>query len=246
MLDVRLFRNPRFTAASGSIATGFFVLTGFTFLITQYFQFIKGYTPFSTGLRILPVAISIAVAAILGTRVAVAIGNKAVVASGLALFGAALFWIATNGASTPYIAIVGQMIVGGTGLGLITAPSTEAIMGVIGSVAASLYARRLGTTIPQGLPAQVVTTARGSVGGALVAAQHLPSSVEHALIGSSFGAFLHSFSWSLRVAGGVALAGAMMAAALLPARPGVTVPGADDDEEEAEVIRLPGVEEALG
>ena len=56
MLDISLFRNLRFTAASGSITTAFFALAGFGFLITQYFQFLKGYSPFSTGLRILPVA----------------------------------------------------------------------------------------------------------------------------------------------------------------------------------------------
>src|SRR5262249_5301039 len=77
MLDVNLFRNLRVTAASGSITIGFFTLAGFTFLITQYFQFVRGYTAFQTGLRILPVAMSIAVAAVLGTRVAVKIGNKA-------------------------------------------------------------------------------------------------------------------------------------------------------------------------
>ena len=39
---------------------------------------------------------------------------------------------------------------------------------------------------------------------------------------AAIGAFLHSVSGALRVAGGVALAGAVMAAALLPARPRVT------------------------
>src|SRR5438105_9338875 len=83
MLDVRLFRNPRFTAASGSITIGFFALAGFTFLITQYFQFVRGFTALGTGVRILPVAVSIAVAAVLGTRLAVGVGNKSVVAVGL-------------------------------------------------------------------------------------------------------------------------------------------------------------------
>src|SRR5439155_1173254 len=124
MLDISLFRNLRFTAASGSITTGFFTLAGFTFLITQYFQFIRGYSAFETGLRILPVAMSIAVAAVVGTRLAVKIGNKAVVATGLAMFGLALWWISTVSASSPYIVLVGQMIMGGGGLGLITAPAT--------------------------------------------------------------------------------------------------------------------------
>src|SRR3989449_1841592 len=37
MLDVSLFRNLRFTAASGSVTIAFFGITGFSFLITQYF-----------------------------------------------------------------------------------------------------------------------------------------------------------------------------------------------------------------
>jgi EmrB/QacA subfamily drug resistance transporter len=200
MLDVRLFRNLRFTAASGSITIAFLTLAGFTFLITQYFQFIKGYTPLGTGVRLLPVATALAVAALVGTRLAVRVGNKAVVATGLALWGIALLWIAVNDASTSYLVIAGQMIVGGGGIGLITAPATEAIMGAVstakagvgsavndatrlfgtalgvavtGSVAASLYTNRLDENIPHHLPAQAENAAEGSVGGALVAAQTL-------------------------------------------------------------------------
>jgi EmrB/QacA subfamily drug resistance transporter len=200
MLDVRLFRNPRFSAASGAIAVGFFTLAGFTFLITQYFQFVQDYSPLGAGLRLLPVASSVAVAAVVGTKLAVRVGNKAVVATGLALWAVALLWISTADGSTPYVEIVGQMILGGGGLGLITAPATEAIMGavpvekagvgsavndatrlfgaalgvaVIGSVAASLYEHRLGATLPPDLPAQATAAAKTSFGGALVAAQRL-------------------------------------------------------------------------
>ena len=56
MLDVRLFRNPRFTAASGAIALAFFGLFGFIFLITQYFQVVRGYDPLRAGLATLPFA----------------------------------------------------------------------------------------------------------------------------------------------------------------------------------------------
>ena len=57
MLDVALFRNPRFTAASGSVAVSFFALQGFIFLVTQYFQFIRTFSPLGTGVRLLPVAV---------------------------------------------------------------------------------------------------------------------------------------------------------------------------------------------
>ena len=250
MLDVGLFRNLRFTATSGSITIAFFTLAGFTFLITQYFQFVKGYGPLGTGVRLLPVASSIAVASVLGTRLAVRIGNKAVVAAGLASFGAVLFWIAVNTASTSYLVIVMQMLVGGGGLGLITAPATEAIMGavpaekagvgsavndatrlfgaalgvaVIGSVAASLYASRLGVLVPPSIPVAAASAAKGSLGGALVAAQQLAqgghAALAHDLVAAAVSAFLRGFMGSLRVAGLVALGGSVMAALLLPSRP---------------------------
>ncbi|MBO0715481.1 MAG: MFS transporter, partial [Acidimicrobiales bacterium] len=86
MLDVSLFRNPRFTAASGSVAIAFFALQGFIFLVTQYFQFIRDFSPLGTGVRLLPVAMSVAVGSVLGTRLAVRAGNKAVVALGMLSF----------------------------------------------------------------------------------------------------------------------------------------------------------------
>jgi len=147
--------------------------------------------------------------------------------------------------------IVAQMIVFGTGMGLTQAPATEAIMGavpkekagvgsavndatrlfggtlgvaVIGSVAASLYTSQLAATLPGGLPARALTAARGSVGGATIAAQqvsrtgfaHLGSQLKDAAVL----AFLHSFAGGCLVAGGVAAAGALVAIFLLPARPG--------------------------
>ena len=58
MLDVKFFRNPRFTAASLGITLMFFAMFGSIFLLTQYFQFVLGYTPLETGVRFLPIAAS--------------------------------------------------------------------------------------------------------------------------------------------------------------------------------------------
>ena len=66
MLDVRLFADRRFSAASGAVTVTFFALSGFIFLITQYFQVVRDFGPLSTGARILPVAISIAIASVVG------------------------------------------------------------------------------------------------------------------------------------------------------------------------------------
>ena len=43
MLDVGVFTNMRFTAGSLSVTFAFFALFGFIFMVTQYFQFVRGY-----------------------------------------------------------------------------------------------------------------------------------------------------------------------------------------------------------
>ena len=200
MLDVSLFRNPRFTAASASVAISFFALSGFIFLVTQYFQFLKGYGPLSTGVRLLPVASCVALSSILGARLAVRVGTKLVVAAGLFLMAGFYVWVTRAASTTSYGTIAAQMVVLGTGMGLTSAPATDAIMGVvpkakagvgsavndatrllggtlgvaiIGSVYASLYASRLATALPAGLPATLARTAHESVGAALTVATSL-------------------------------------------------------------------------
>jgi EmrB/QacA subfamily drug resistance transporter len=200
MLEVALFRNPRFTAASAAVAIAFFALMGFIFLMTQYFQVVRVFSPLGTGVRLLPVAASMAAASVAGSRLAVRAGNKIAVGTGLACYCAAFLWISTVSQSTSYLIIAAQMVVLGTGIGLTAAPATEAIMGavrnekagtgsavndatrlfgatlgvaVIGSVAQTLYTSHLNPALPAGLPATAVTAARGSVGGAAATAQQL-------------------------------------------------------------------------
>jgi EmrB/QacA subfamily drug resistance transporter len=186
MLDVHLFRNPRFTAASASVAISFFALSGFIFLVTQLFQFLRGYAPLSTGVRLLPVATCVAIASILGARLAVRVGTKLVVAAGLFLMSAFYLWVSTSSITTTYATVAAQMVVLGTGMGLTSAPATEAIIGVVpkakagvgsaindamrllggtlgvavmGSVYASLYASRLTARLPHEVPAAAARAA---------------------------------------------------------------------------------------
>ncbi len=200
MLDVSLFRDPRLTAASASVAISFFALSGFIFLISQYSQFLKGWSPLSTGVRLLPVASFVAISSIVGTKLAMRLGTKLIVASGLFSMAAFYLWVTTASTSTAYGTIAAQMVVLGTGMGLTSAPATEAIMGVvpkakagvgsavndatrllgatlgvavIGSVYASLYASRLTRALPARLPASIDRTAHASVGAALTVAVKL-------------------------------------------------------------------------
>ena len=198
MLDVRLFRNMRFSAASAAVTVAFFTLFGFIFLITLYFQFVRGYGPLSTGVRLLPVALSVGAGSVAGTQLAVRAGTKLVVTTGLVAMAGFYGWVAaTTTATLSYGIIAAQMVLYGLGLGLTSAPATESIMGavprakagvgsavndstrliggtlgvaVIGSVYASVYASRLTATMPPAVPAPVAAIAHESVGAAYVAA----------------------------------------------------------------------------
>jgi EmrB/QacA subfamily drug resistance transporter len=208
MLDVGLFANLRFSAASGAVTVAFFTLFGFIFLITMYFQLLNGYSPFSTGVRLLPVAFSMGAASLMGPRLAVRLGNNAVVGTGLALMAVGFAWISRSSAHTPYIEIVGQMLVTAGGMGLATAPATEAIMGVvpkekagvgsavndatrefggtlgvavIGSVFASLYIHTLQTSrAAAAVPAALLARSKESLGAALAGARQLAPNNPHA------------------------------------------------------------------
>ena len=200
MLDVGLFRNLRFSAASGAVTITFFSLMGFIFLVTLYFQFLKGYAPFGTGVRLLPVATLTGITSVLGTGLAVRRGTKLVVAAGLVSLAAGLAWTSSASASTSYLTIAGQMVLIGSGIGLTSAPATESIMGavapakagvgsaindatrilggtlgvaVIGSIYASLYASRILSGLGVHLPAAAAGAAHSSIGGALGAAGQL-------------------------------------------------------------------------
>src|SRR5215471_6528726 len=198
MLDVRLFRNLRFSVASGAVTVSFFTLFGFIFLITQYFQFVRGYGPLSTGVRLLPVALSVGAGSVAGTQLAVRAGTKLVVTIGLVAMAGFYGWVAaTISATVSYGVIAAQMVVYGLGLGLTSAPATESIMGaistakagvgsavndstrlvggtlgvaVLGSVYASVYASRLTATMPAAVPGPAAATAHQSVGAAYLAA----------------------------------------------------------------------------
>jgi EmrB/QacA subfamily drug resistance transporter len=241
MVDLSLFRNLRFTAASGSVTVAFFSITGFSFLITQYFQFFKGYGPLSTGVHLLPVAISVATASIVGTKLAVRFGTKQVVTVGLFCLGGFFAWVSTATTGTSYLEIAGQMVLGGSGVGLVSAPATEAIMGVvptakagvgsalndatrllgstlgvaiIGSVYASLYASRLTAALPSALPAHLARAAHDSAGAALAVAGRLASTGHASLAGAVHDAASHAFFGGFSV-GCLVAAGVSAAAAFV-------------------------------
>jgi EmrB/QacA subfamily drug resistance transporter len=258
MLDVSVFVNRRFSGGSLAVTAGFLTLFGFIFVITQYFQFIKAYSAFETGLRLLPVAISIAVASIVGPRIVERIGTTAVVVAGLAIFAAGLGWASTVDASTSYAVIAAQMVLLGGGLGLTTAPATESIMGslsadkagvgsavndttrelggtlgvaIVGSVFASIYSSRLASdSAVSALPTEVRATMERSVAAAQEVVAQLPAGIASNARQAVDTAFLDGMQVGSLVSAGMAAVAAVIVAWMLPARARQTAPTAAEIE----------------
>jgi EmrB/QacA subfamily drug resistance transporter len=248
LLDVRVFKIPRFTGGALSISVAFFCLFGFIFLITQYFQFVKGYSTLSAGVHTLPFAIVAAVFTPIAAVLALKVGTRLVVTVGLLLMGGGLVVAAFNSeANTAYFGpIMVAMVLLALGLSSITAPTAEAVMGsvadeqrgaaagvnnttrelggtlgvaVFGSIFASSYGPRILSAF-RGLPipAGPKAEAHQSMAAALAVVAHAPRAAQPTLQSIAFTAFHSGLREACIVGAGVAVLGALAARKLLPGR----------------------------
>jgi EmrB/QacA subfamily drug resistance transporter len=248
LLDVRVFKIPRFTGGAVSISVAFFCLFGFIFLITQYFQFVKGYSTLSAGVHTLPFAVVAAVFTPIAAVVALKVGTRLVVTIGLLLMGAGLVVAAFNSSedTTYWGPLILAMVLLALGLSSITAPTAEAVMGsvaddqrgaaagvnnttrelggtlgvaVFGSIFASSYGPKIISAFrPLPIPAGPKAEAHQSVAAGLAVAERAPSSVRPALESTVFTAFHSGLEVACIAGAGVAVLGALAAFKLLPGR----------------------------
>jgi len=245
MLDVTVFRNLRFSAANVSVTFVFFALMGVMYFLTTYLQSVLGYSALQAGVRMLPIAVGVILAARLSVPVTARLGTKFVVAAGLVVVGVSLGAFTAVDVDTPYFTkVAGALTFMGVGMGLAMAPATEAIMGslprakagigsamndvvrevggtlgvaVLGSVVSTGYASGMdGAT--SGLPHGAAEAASDSVGGAHEVAAEIGGAASTKLIVLADQAFIDAMTTAAGVAAGVALVGALIAALFLPAR----------------------------
>jgi EmrB/QacA subfamily drug resistance transporter len=129
MLDVGFFANPRFSAASVAVTLVFFAMFGSMFFLTQYLQFVLGYSPLKAGVGLVPVAVVLMIAAPVSTFLVARFGTKVIVTVGLVAVAAALFLMSRTTLSSGYALVAVVLVVLGLGMGIAMAPATDSIMG---------------------------------------------------------------------------------------------------------------------
>ena len=236
MLPLSLLRNPRLAGAAITLLTLFFALSGAVFLTTQIYQVVLGYSPLAAGLRALPPAVTLAIAAAAGAHLTKRAGARVPVAGGLTLVTVGLGFFATATAAASYAHYVIAMVLVSAGIGVAMAAATTLTMeqlppalsgvgsavndatrnmgsvlgvAVVGSVTASVFASRLGgRRVPAASVGQAVAAARqaGGHGADLV----------HAIAG----AFVTGADYGVLAAAAITLAGVAIAIVALRPRGG--------------------------
>lgn len=246
MLNLRFFRNRRFSAAVGSLGLATFGLFSTLFVMTQFLQFSLGYSPLQAGIRVLPAAGAIAVVAPLSTVLVRAVGTKITVAAGLLVIAGGLTQLSAASATTTFTGVLPGLILLGVGAGLTIPSATESVMGslpsahagvgsatngtflqtggalgvaVIGSLLNTRYQDMMTSALaPYPVPHAAMQTILGSVGGALSVAARVGGQFGAELARLARSAFASGMDLGLTTGACVAAAGCLIALIALPSR----------------------------
>jgi EmrB/QacA subfamily drug resistance transporter len=129
MVDLRLFLRPRFGWGVLVFALVGFALQGMMFVLTPYLQDVEGNDAFGTGVRLLPLLLTLTVGALLGTRLTPRVGTKLPAALGMVIIAAGLGLFTRVGAGTGYGLVAASLAVMGVGLGCAMTSVMDAVMG---------------------------------------------------------------------------------------------------------------------
>ena len=248
MLVLEPFGDRRFSVSVTAVAFAVFVLMGAMFLLTQYLQFALGYSPMAAGLRILPVAGVLAVAAPASTVLERWFGTKAVVAAALACLAGGLWLLSGTTVGDGFGHALPGLLLLGLGAGTAIAPATAAMaatlprdragvgaatnstalqiggalgVAVLGSVLAGRYQGKM-TPLLAGRP--VPQAAReavvGSLGGALEVARRVGGGLGAQLTAVARGAFVEGMTIAMAVGTCVMAGAALLVLLALPSRAG--------------------------
>ncbi len=214
-------------------------MIGVLFTMPQFFQAVLGTDAMGSGIRLLPMVGGLILGAVPADGIARLIGAKITTAVGFVLLGGATALGARTGVESSEAFIATWLAIFGVGLGLAMATASSAALvevpeqrsgvgaavmqavnkiggpfgaAVLGSLLSSAYRSQLDLT---GLPAAAAHQVKGSVFVGVQLAQHDGTP---ALLASVRNAFSHGMDVALVASAGVALVGALLALAFLPAR----------------------------
>ena len=189
MVPLALFKQRNFTGGSVSLALLEVGNGGLLLVLTQYLQFVLGYSPVKAGLSFVPLAVTALAGNVAGAKLIARTGHRVPVLAGMLVMAASFGLLTTVSASTGFAVPAVALGLLGLGAGLAMPAAVSALMGTIppeqagvgsalndtiGQAGSALGVAILGSLLASGfaghLPAGTPAAARGSIAGALAAA----------------------------------------------------------------------------
>ena len=128
LLDPGLFRLRGLSSGTMTLTLLFLASFGFFYVGLQYVQLVLGFAPLAAALAFLPIAVVVMPLSAWTPTLSARVGNKPVMAAGLALMGISLLWMTRLTAGDEYLSFLWPMLVFACGLALSSTPSTNAVV----------------------------------------------------------------------------------------------------------------------
>jgi EmrB/QacA subfamily drug resistance transporter len=240
LLDVRALRNRTLSVGSGVGFVTYFFLFGTNFLIAQYLVQVVGLTPLETGVRLIPSAVAMTLAAPVAARLVERFGARRVVSGGLAFAGCGLLLLFRADNDSGSAPVMVALAIQGLGVGMAMPPTTSLVMGSLPRAKAGVASavqntsRQLGAALGVALvgslvaaryTAEVVRTLGGevgevgrSLGAALAVADELGGAEGAEVAGAARDAFVDALHVGVAACAFLAFAGSLAMALWLPSR----------------------------
>jgi EmrB/QacA subfamily drug resistance transporter len=131
MLDLSIFKNKLFAAASGAAFINGLSRFALMFIFVFYFQGPQGDTPIIAGLKLAPMAIAMLISSPISGILADRHGSRGLAAAGMVVTAVGLAAMTTLQIDSPYWQSGLWLFVVGIGSGMFNSPNTAAMMGVV-------------------------------------------------------------------------------------------------------------------
>jgi DHA2 family multidrug resistance protein-like MFS transporter len=257
MIDVGLFRLTRFSAALAVNFLAIFLAVGYFLFVAQYLQLVIGLSPLAAGLWSLPSAFGFIIGSQLAPRFLNDLRPAWVIGGGLALAAVGLAVLTRVGVSDGLGPLVAGSVLISLGLAPVFGLTTELIVGsappeqagaasgisetgaelggalgiaIMGSIGVAIYRSELADQLPSGLPAEVASAARDTLGSAVAVAGPLPDPLGTTVLQAARDAFVTGMQLSAVIAATVAVGVAIVALVTLRDRPPAPTQATTDEE----------------
>jgi EmrB/QacA subfamily drug resistance transporter len=131
MLDLKIFQNRLFAAASAASFINGLARFALMFLFVFYFQGAQSNTPLEAGIKLIPLALGMLLASPLAGIYADRHGSRALAAIGMLVGAIGLAGMTTLDVHTPYWQSGLWLLIVGVGSGMFNSPNTAAMMGTV-------------------------------------------------------------------------------------------------------------------